>query len=166
VTGRFQPVHNGHLELFELALAQSDRLVLAVTNPDRAARAPETSAPHRHLDEANPFTYYERCLLLRTAIAAAGWECRVLIVPFDLTRPETWTDYVPSDATQFVRSFGVWEDEKARRLADAGYRTKRIRGNPNSVIRASEVRALLRAGTGWERLVPEAIVPLLRRLCR
>ena len=56
VTGRFQPVHAQHLELFALALAEHDHLVVAVTNPDSGARHEAATSTHRHTDAANPFT--------------------------------------------------------------------------------------------------------------
>ena len=34
VTGRFQPVHEQHLELFGIALAECAHQIVAVTNPD------------------------------------------------------------------------------------------------------------------------------------
>ena len=67
VTGRFQPVHCQHMELFEMARHQCGHLIVAVTNPDPGARHPEPTSTHRHTAAANPFTYYERVRLSTAA---------------------------------------------------------------------------------------------------
>ncbi len=163
VTGRFQPVHADHLRLFLRALADGDRLLVAVTNPDPGARRPEPASEHRHRAEANPFTYFERLELLTAALAGEGVAPeRVRVVPFDLGRPEHWPGYVPLRAVQYVGVHGPWEQEKVRRLRAVGYAVVEVAGESGERRSSSAVRAALRAGAGWEQLVPPATVPLLR----
>ncbi|MGQ0574987.1 MAG: adenylyltransferase/cytidyltransferase family protein [Pseudonocardia sp.] len=162
VTGRFQPVHLQHVELFEIALRRADHLVVAVTNPDAGARHVESTSNHRHRGCANPFTFYERVRLLTAALG--GLADRVSVVPFDLTRPEHWPEYVPLHARQVVRAYGAWERHKARLLADAGYPVEVLDGDPAGRLSSSDVRARLAAGAVWEELVPAAVVPVLRAL--
>ncbi|MEV0408899.1 adenylyltransferase/cytidyltransferase family protein [Actinoallomurus sp. NPDC050550] len=164
VTGRFQPVHNGHLELFAAAIAEHDLLIVAVTNPDPEFRALEDTAPHRHRDDANPFTYYERYRLLTAALRCQGLAGRAAIVPFDLARPGCWANYVPLSATQFVRVFTTWERTKARRLSEGGYRVVALVGDPATKLSATTVRAALRTGQGWERYVPAGVADVLRTM--
>lgn len=168
VTGRFQPVHAQHLELFALGLAACDRLVVAVTNPDPGARHEEDTSAHRHLAEANPFTFYERVRLLTAALGGAGLADRAVVVPFDLTRPATWFDYVPRGARHWVRAYSPWERDKADRLRAAGYEVTVLDGDPDDRLDATTIRAQLFAGTGdegtWADLVPAATVPVLREL--
>ncbi len=170
VTGRFQPVHDDHLQLLRRALEECGRLVVGITNPDPGALRPEPTSVHRHLAGANPFTYFERLELLAAALAspdgvgpdaAAG----VRFVPFDLGRPEHWSAYVPLSAVQYVGVSADWEREKAPRLAAAGYRVVEVPGDPASRRSSSDVRAALRRGDGWEALVPPATVaPLVELL--
>ena len=165
VTGRFQPVHGQHLELFELALREAEHLIVAVTNPDTRARHEETTSAHRHLAEANPFTYFERLRLLQAALQERGLSRHVSIVPFDLTRPETWYEYVPGRARQLVRAYSAWEREKASRLSDAGYEVTVLDGDPATRLSASDIRARLDADRSvWPDLVPRAVVPVLAEL--
>ncbi|WP_028936179.1 adenylyltransferase/cytidyltransferase family protein [Pseudonocardia spinosispora] len=164
VTGRFQPVHAQHLELFEIALNDADGLIVAITNPDLGARHREVTSDHRHRRSANPFTYYERARLLAAALAARGLTERTTIVPFDLTRPEHWPEYVPLHARQLVRAYSDWERHKARLLADAGYPVRVLDGDPEGRLSSSDIRARIEQGAGWEELTPEAVVPVLRAL--
>lgn len=162
ITGRFQPVHAQHLELIGMALARADRVVMAVTNPDTSARREEATSHHRHTSEANPFSYFERVLLLRAALQGAGWDDRVVIVPFDLTRPPCWPEYVPLNALQVVRVFSEWEREKARQLREAGYQVWEVAGDPATKVHATHIRDAMAIGGDWVPLVPAATVPLLR----
>ncbi|WP_433798462.1 adenylyltransferase/cytidyltransferase family protein [Actinomycetospora sp. CA-084318] len=161
VTGRFQPVHAQHLELFAHALAHHDELVVAVTNPDRGARRREATSQHRHTDAANPFTFHQRVRLLTAALAGAGLTATV--VPFDLTRPEVWGEYVPLDAQQYVRAYSDWEVEKAAQLRAGGYAVTVLVGDPDAKLDATDIRAAFDDGS-WEPLVPAATVPVLRSL--
>ena len=169
VTGRFQPVHADHLRLFRLALVACSRLVVAVTNPDPGTRRPESASAHRHLDEANPFTYFERLELLTAALGSSegvGPEiaARVRIVPFDLGRPDHWPHYVPFSAVQYIGVYGPWEREKSRRLAAAGYRVVEVAGDERTRRTSTAIRQALRAREAWEPLVPSATVEPLTNL--
>ena len=160
VTGRFQPVHLQHVALLHHALAACEHVIVAITNPDRAARRAEPTSEHRHTDAANPFTYFERARLVAAAVTE-----RITIVPFDLTRPEHWADYVPRSARQYIGVHSAWERDKAARLSAAGYTVELVERDPATRISASDVRASLRAGDDrWRALVPPATVPLLEAM--
>lgn len=164
VTGRFQPVHVQHVELFEIALRAADHLVIAVTNPDHTARHEESTSNHRHTDGANPFGYFERLRLLEAALDGTGLSGRASVVPFDLTRPQVWPEYVPLRARQFVRVYDAWEREKADRLAAAGYEVTVLDGDPETRVSASDIRRALASGDAWVDRVPPTTVPVLRAM--
>lgn len=163
VTGRYQPVHEQHLELFELALRECDRIVVAVTNPDSGARHQEPTSAHRHTRQANPFSYYERSLLLAAALTERGFAERAVIVPFDLRRPLCWPEYVPAGTRHYVRAYGDWEREKAGWFRKAGYPVTIVDGDEARKVSASDVRVALLAGE-WHPALPPATVPVLRGL--
>jgi nicotinamide mononucleotide adenylyltransferase len=162
VTGRFQPVHDQHLELFEIALAESAHLVVAVTNPDSGSLFESAASTHRHRPTDNPFTYFERVRLLDAALTGAGLRDRTTIVPFDLGAPARWPEYVPLAARHFVRVYSEWEATKARLLKDAGYEVVVLDGDMEGRRSGSDIRACLRAGGDWEPLVPPALLHQLR----
>ncbi|MDN5932816.1 MAG: cytidyltransferase, partial [Pseudonocardia sp.] len=154
-------MHDQHLELIGIALASCEHVIVAVTNPDRRARHEEATSAHRHTESANPFTYYERSRLLTAALAGAGWSGRTTVVPFDLTRPPVWPDYVPLDARQFVRAYDGWERQKAAALEAAGYPVTVLHGDPATKRSATDIRALLAGGAGWRDAVPGGVAPVL-----
>ncbi len=163
VTGRFQPVHDQHLELIGIALAECAHVIVAVTNPDPGARHEELTSTHRHTAAANPFTYYERARLLDAAVTGAGWAGRTTVVPFDLTRPGLWAEYVPREARQYVRAYDGWEKQKAAALEAGGYRVVVLAGDPTTKHSATDVRAQLSAGAIPAAVLP-AVSPLLAQL--
>lgn len=164
VTGRFQPVHEQHLELIGMALSRADQVVVGITNPDTNARRAELTSAHRHTPEANPFSYFERLVLLRAALQAKGWHDQVVIVPFDLTRPFCWAEYVPLQTLQVVRIFSDWEKEKGRQLREAGYPVWEVPGDPDSKLHAADIRSAMTANRDWTTMVPATTVPLLRNM--
>jgi len=150
VTGRFQPFHLGHLELVRIAAQQCDELIIGITNPDPESWREHADSVHRHLSASNPFTYWERHRMIEATLVDAiseGWlpENGWTIVPFPIDRPEVWFDYIPREATQFVRAFSDWERSKARMLGAGGYQVTLLEGDPDTVLRASSIR------TAWER---------------
>ena len=82
--------------------------------------------------------------LLRAALDGAGLADRATVVPFDLTRPELWPEYVPLGARHFVRAFSAWEKDKAGRLADGGYAVTVVDGDPATKLDAAAIRDRLR----------------------
>lgn len=165
VTGRFQPVHRQHVELFEIALRDADHLIVAVTNPDPGARREEATSAHRHLAESNPFTYFERARMLQAALQDAGLAARTTIVPFDLTQPGSWPAYVPLHARHVVRAYSDWERHKAQLLADAGYSVTLLDGDPTTKIASTDIRARLHGDpTTWSDLVPEPVAAMLAEI--
>ncbi len=165
VTGRFQPVHNQHVSLFELALRRCDQVVIAITNPDSGTRHQETASAHRHTPAANPFTFFERATLLQAALAGLGMSGRTTVVPFDLTRRAHWHEYVPLHARQFVRAYSEWEHQKAGWLRQAGYQVTVLHGAPSGRLSGTDIRQFMQQPDArWRAKVPQATVPVLERL--
>ncbi len=167
VTGRFQPFHNDHLTLVLLALDRADRVVVAITNPDRRSQLAQDSSAHRHLDSANPFTYVERLRMVTAALLTAGVPAaRFDVVPFPLDAPCAWSSYADTNALQVVRIFTTWEADKADALERNGYRVLRLTGPLSGRISASDIRSCMAEGLPWKHLVPEGARAALLALGR
>lgn len=162
VTGRLQPVHNGHLELFRMVLDAGLRLVVGITNPDPPSRAEHPDHGSRHLEENNPFTYYQRMTMVRAALRSAHVERdRYEIVPFPLHDRDRVGHYVPFDVVQYVRVFSRWEAGKAEMLRGYGYSVKAIQGDVEQRITATDIREGLRRGRPWHHLVAPPVAELI-----
>ena len=163
VHGRFQPLHNGHLAYLEAAAGRCEGLFVGITNPDRRATRPEEDDPQRHLPESNPFTYTERLLMIAAAAEEAGIGT-VRIIPFPISEPELWDDYVPRDAVHFLRLFSPWGSSKLDRLQARGYRTEVLEAPEGKAVSGEQVRAAIRDGGDWRRLIPPAVARYIEEL--
>ncbi len=165
VHGRFQPFHNGHLEYVLRAGRKCKRLIVGVTAPDPTAAREEAENPRRHEPASNPFTYFERLLMIRDSLLAEGLKPHGLtIVPFPIHRPELVGYYVPEGAVHFVRVYSGWEEEKVRRLRDGGAPVEVLDPGKEKTVSGAEVRRLIREGLSWERLVPRGTAKIVRRI--
>jgi selenide,water dikinase len=88
------------------------------------------------------------------------------VIPFPVNEPELWSAYVPADVTQYVRLFSEWGGTKLERMRDAGYRVVVLDEGVDKQISGSDVRAALRSGAEWERLVPPGVARVIRSLER
>jgi len=67
--GRFSPFHKGHAETIELALRNSDRVLVII------------GSAHRPRDIKNPWTFAERALMIKQWYDAKGFTTELAIVP-------------------------------------------------------------------------------------
>lgn len=159
VHGRFQPFHRGHLAYLLAAAARCDDLLVGITNPDRRALRPEPSDPLRHLPGSNPLTYTERLTMIAAAAADAGLGVR--IVPFPITEPELWDDYVPAGVVHLLRVLSPWGGTKAERLRARGFRVEELAASEGTEISGTQVRQAIRGRGEWRHLVPPAVARLI-----
>ena len=165
VHGRYQPFHLGHLACLRQAAARCRRLLVGITNPDRSTAVPEPGDPLRHLPESNPFTYTERLLMVTAALRDAQLGIPAYVIPFPISAPELWDDYVPAGTVHFLRLFSDWGRSKAERLAAAGFQVVTLDPRAAKEISGMQVRAAMRAGDpSWIRLVPAGVAEVLHGL--
>jgi hypothetical protein len=88
----------------------------------------------------------------------------VHVIPFPVNEPELWPAYVPAGVTQYLRLFSEWGGAKLDRLRDAGYDVVILDEGAAKEISGADVRAALRDGREWERLVPPGVARVIRSL--
>jgi len=161
VYGRYQPFHNGHLEYAKAALARSEVLFIGITNPDPTQTTFEPTDPERHLPSSNPFTFFERYMMIKAALVDAGVEWhRINIVPFPVHDRGRWCQYVPPEATHFRVLLSDWDAEKIRLLKNGGLKVEVLDFVVKSVS-ASLVRTRMVADESWRDLVPPATAAII-----
>ncbi len=161
IHGRFQPFHNEHLEYLRLAAARCEHLIVGITNPERDASLIERTHATRHLPDNNPYTYWERLLIVEAVLDAECLDGRV--VPFPISEPERLKHYVPSRGTHYLRVFDDWGEEKVRRLQGLGFDVVVLEPGAEKKLSARDVRVCMREGGPWRDLVPPAVARELTR---
>ena len=162
VHGRFQPFHNQHLEYLRIAAAHSEELLVGITNPERDGAPGEPTAVHRQCLEENPYTYWERLLMVEAVLESEGIEGRV--VPFPISEPKRLCDYLPVAGTHYLRVFDAWGEEKVRRLKQLGLEVVVLQPGAEKTLSGSEVRACIRERGPWRDMIPDPVVHVLELL--
>ncbi len=161
VVGRFQPFHRDHLSLVERVVEERGRVIVAVTNADATWRVPMQDAPHRHVPDANPFTYWQRAEMIRAATAPTIAPGNIYITPFPIHDPANWDSYLPRTVECWVRDRGSWEEAKVKLLATR-YAVRSIPAVDVEVSGTDIRRRLLAGDQSWQQDVPAAVALLVR----
>jgi len=151
--GRFQPFHNGHLNVVKDILKEVDELVIVIG-----------SAQYSHRID-NPFTSGERLVMIRKALEEAGVDLRrIWIIPVpDVHIHMVWVSAVEG----YTPSFDVvYSNEPlTRRLfIEAGYQVKSIRFHKRKVYSATEIRERMLKDGNWEELVPKSVAEFIKEI--
>jgi cytidyltransferase-like protein len=165
VHGRFQPIHKGHIDGYiNLARAKCDRLIVGITNPDPTHTLPDPVNTSRTSPLNNPLTFYERLLLVQSALIEEGFTRNDFhIVPFPINIPQLLRYYVPDEAVQFLTIFDEWGRKKRHHLEIHGYKVEVLTEKDISEknISATEVRDRIIKDRNWRELVPKSTHTLL-----
>jgi nicotinamide mononucleotide adenylyltransferase len=162
--GRFQPFHLGHLNYLRVLIAKPQPFIIGITNPDPTTIRSEGTSEHRHTADANPFTFFERYLMVREVLRDEDVRSsRYLIVPFPVNVPELWRFYLPGRVVQHMPVFSEWEAAKAQRFRDLGHEVVVVNELAKRVS-ATDVRERIRKGEDWRELVPQGVMRVLKNL--
>jgi nicotinamide mononucleotide adenylyltransferase len=166
IHGRFQVLHHDHLRYLLAGRELCRHLVVGVTNPDPTLTRARSADPHRTESEANPLTYYERQVMVRAALEAAGVPTAAFaVVPLPINLPELYRYYVPLDAVFFLTIYDQWGREKLALFQSLGLETHVLWEVPpeEKGLSGREVRERMIRGEPWEPLVPPAVAALMNR---
>ena len=120
--GRFQPPHIEHLEYLEAALANSDHLVIGITQPENVALSDCPEDPHRAVASANPFSYDERCDMISAMLIARGHApARFSFSRFPIEQPDRLVTSMPTQVVCLTTIRDQWNVVKIERLRSLGY---------------------------------------------
>lgn len=166
IHGRFQLLHNDHLTYLLAGMRLCRHLVVGITNPDPLLTREEETDKKRSGALANPLTYYERYIMVRTVLEEAGIESsRFSIVPLPINLPELYRYYVPMDAVFFLSVYDNWGRQKLAYFHTLGLKTHLLRevSPEEKGISAEDVRRRMQHGEPWEHLVPPCVALLLKK---
>lgn len=167
VHGRFQPFHNDHLDYVKKALARCEHLIIGITNPDPETIQEEETSSHRHKNESNPFTFFQRITMIRATLVDEGVPLeRFSFVPFPIHHPDKWRFYLPNPdkVTLFIRVFSDWEQTKVDRFRENCWTVEILDPGDQKGIEATDVRDRFGANGNWEELVPRAVAEVIKGL--
>ncbi len=149
IVGRFQPLHNGHLEVIRKVASECDRMIIGIG-----------SAQYSHSCD-NPFTAGERYLMISEALRDEGIT-NVSIVPIeDLNRYSVWVSHVVSMCPPFSKVYSN-NSTTRRPFEEAGFELHDSPLYNRKEYSGTEVRKRMAEGGDWESLVPKAVAKVIK----
>ncbi len=167
IHGRFQPFHVGHLQMARQAFSHCGNLIVGITNPDPEATTEESEDTQRHRPEANPFSYWERSLMITRALVRADIPRQSFCTaPFSINKMDSWPweFYMPGDAIWYLRVKGDWGKRKAKRLRKHGLEVRELPFERYTDVSGTEIRRRMRQGGNWEKDLPAGTIETIDRL--
>ena len=144
VVGRFQPFHNGHMEVLRKCASESDHLVIGIG-----------SAQYSHYP-SDPVTAGERYLMINNSLRDEGISNYSIVPMEDLNRFSVWVAHVVSMAPPFKRVYT--NNPMTKRLfMEAGFEVRNSPLYNRDVYSGTEIRRRIVAGEEWRSLVPKAV---------
>jgi nicotinamide-nucleotide adenylyltransferase len=151
--GRFQPFHNGHLEVIKRIVEDVDELVIIVG-----------SAQYSHrLD--NPFTSGERITMIRKALEEEGIQLsKIWIIPVpDVHQHALWVSQIVGYSPKFDIVYAN-EPLTSRLFIEAGFKVKPMPLINREVYLATEIRKRMITGEKWEECVPSSVGNFIKEI--
>jgi nicotinamide-nucleotide adenylyltransferase len=151
--GRFQPFHNGHMELL--------RHVMKTYAPGELLIGIGSAQVSHTLD--NPFTAGERFEMVEAVLRAEQVQnCRIVPIP-DLDRHALWVSHVVSLVPPFEQAYS--SDPLTKMLfSEAGYETPDLPMFNRGMYEGKEIRRRILAKEPWEDLIPTPVRKILEEI--
>jgi len=149
--GRFQPFHNGHLEVIKEIMDDNDSIVIGIG-----------SAQYSHSLE-NPFTAGERYLMISNTLATNHIENYYIIPIIDMNRYAIWVAHVES----LIPSADVvyTHNPLTRRLfLEKGYEVHTPMEYDRANLSGKEIRRRIINNESWHDLVPNEVVRVIEEI--
>jgi nicotinamide-nucleotide adenylyltransferase len=166
IHGRFQILHLDHMKYLLAGKALCRHLVVGITNPDPVLTRTDPADPARSSAAANPLTYYERTVLIRSALVEGGIPLSdFTIVPFPVNRPELYQYYVPLDAVFFLSIYDDWGIRKKELFRKSGLVIHVLREVPaeQKGLSATTIRKAIVNDQPWEHWVPVCVAEQIKK---
>ncbi|MFC1691510.1 nicotinamide-nucleotide adenylyltransferase [Nanoarchaeota archaeon] len=145
--GRFQPFHNGHLEIIKQAFTKVDRLIILIGSA-QYSRQPD-----------NPLTANEREEIIQATLLDLGIENCEIIKLDDINSDAEYVGYVEKNIPKFDIVFTGENELNYNLFSEAGYkveRTDRLGGWEATII-----RDMIKNNQDWQELVPKKTAEML-----
>ena len=162
IHGRFQGLHNGHMEYLLAGKSRCEHLVIGITNYLCNSKNAKISKidTHRLTEEANPFTYYERMEMIRYAMHEYDVsDSEFSIVPFPIEQTDLLFNFVPRKAVYYMTIYDDWGREKLQLLTNLELNVKVMweRTEAEKPISGTLIRKKILNGEDYKQFVPESV---------
>lgn len=157
--GRFQPFHNGHLDIIKKILKENDRVIIVIGSAEK------------NFVDKNPLTAGERYELVDEALQAARISHkRYRIIPVrNVNNLALWVDHVNTYVPPYERLYTGSDIVKICFEGNRDYHHKKNKPGPKIIqvkrklpVSATIIRDAIMNGEKWEHLVPPVVAKMLK----
>ncbi len=151
VIGRYQPFHNGHLEVIREIMndVDCDELIIAIGS---------AQVSHTLKD---PFTAGERISMIYNALSKEGIDNYFLIPVIDINRYAVWVSHVKS----LVPKIDIVYTNNAltkRLFIERNYNVRTPKLYDREQYSGTKIRELIINDGAWKQLVPESVATIIK----
>ncbi len=151
IVGRFQPFHNGHLEIIKRIIKSHESLIVGIG-----------SAQYSHTLR-DPFTAGERHLMISKSLEAKGITNFYLVPIEDVNSNPLWVAHVEALTPRFDNVYT--NNPLVRRLfLEKKYSVKSVKMMNRDDWSGTSVRAKMLSGKKWEKDVPEQVFEVIKEI--
>jgi len=149
--GRFQPLHNGHLQIMKHASKEYNEVIIGIG-----------SSQYSHTLE-NPFNSDERTLMIKKALEYEKITNYSIVLIPDIHNYPKWVSHVTSIITNF--DVVLSNSNLTKRLfSKKGYVVKKTPIYDRDKYSGKEIRKRIINDEQWEDLVPESIFRIIKTI--
>ena len=150
ILGRFQPFHNGHLELVRSAAHEVDRLVIVI------------GSSLKHGTAENPFTAEERRDMIEAVLKEESIPDYTIVAVSDILLDEEYVNHVRQFTPPFNIVYAGTNALTAKLFGEAGFdiRTCDRFGN----IEGSVIRKKMLTNNDWKKDVPKKVAEYIEKI--
>lgn len=167
--GRFQPIHNGHIQILQVSLttlAQPHLVVLPYwfhAEHQQSQYALEAGAVYA--EDRNPLTAWERRLLVEQAISALPEHARISVTscPHHLAFPKVLEEVIPAERTICLTDKNDFEHAKKTYWLERGESVSLITVPPG-VLTTTAIRLRVLKGEAWQLFLPPTTHELFEQM--
>jgi nicotinamide-nucleotide adenylyltransferase len=151
VIGRFQPFHNGHLQLITQLSKEYKTIIIGIG-----------SAQYSHTTE-NPFSFEERSQMITNTLHHNKITNFTIVAIPDLHNPPNWVKHVISLTPSF--DVVITNNEFTEQLfKEKKYTVKQTPLYKRDKYSGKEIRRRIQEKTTWKQLVPPEIYKYIQRI--
>jgi len=149
--GRFQPFHNGHLEVIKKLSKEYKKIIIGIG-----------SSQYSNIKD-NPFTAEERKMMIKKSLESIGIKnYKIILIP-DIHNPPKWVDHILSIFSDF--DIVISNNSLTMRLfSEKGYKVKKTKLYEKNKFSGKEIRMKIAKNTQWKNLVPEEVYNIIKEI--
>ncbi|HID25465.1 MAG TPA: nicotinamide-nucleotide adenylyltransferase [Thermoplasmata archaeon] len=149
--GRFQPFHNGHLEVVKQYATDAEKILIGI------------GSSQLHHTKENPFTTEERKKMIADSLKDAGVEnYEIYLIP-DINDPSNWVEHVESIVPRFDLVLAR-NDFTLHLFEEKNYRVEKVPFFGGKNCCGKEIRRRIVADGDWRSLVPKAVTRVIEKV--